>query len=49
MDYAEYGGAPLLGVNGCYIICHGSSNAKAIRSAIGVANEYVKNNVLEHQ
>ncbi|SEJ07753.1 phosphate:acyl-[acyl carrier protein] acyltransferase [Propionispira arboris] len=48
MDYAEYGGAPLLGVNGCYIICHGSSNAKAIRSAIGVANEYVKNNVLEH-
>ena len=48
VDAAEYGGAPLLGVNGCYIICHGSSNAKSIQSAINVANEYVKNNVLEH-
>lgn len=48
IDYAEYGGAPLLGVNGCFIICHGSSNAKAIKSAIGVANEYVSKNVLEH-
>lgn len=48
IDYAEYGGAPLLGVNGCFIICHGSSNAKAIKSAIGVANEYVGKNVLEH-
>ena len=48
IDYAEYGGAPLLGVNGCFIICHGSSNAKAIKSAIGVENEYVSKNVLEH-
>ena len=48
LDAAEYGGAPLLGVDGCYIICHGSSNAKAIQSAIHVAHEYVKNNVLEH-
>ena len=48
VDAAEYGGAPLLGVDGCYIICHGSSNAKAIKSAIDVANECVKNNVLEH-
>lgn len=48
VDPAEYGGAPLLGVNGCYIICHGSSCAKSIQSAIGVANEYVTNNVLEH-
>jgi len=48
VDAAEYGGAPLLGVDGCYIICHGSSNARAIQSAINVANEYVKNNVLEH-
>lgn len=46
MDVDEYGGAPLLGVNGCCIICHGSSNAKAICNAVGVAIEYVKNDVL---
>ncbi|MBQ7477664.1 MAG: phosphate acyltransferase PlsX [Selenomonadaceae bacterium] len=48
LDVTEYGGAPLLGVNGCCIISHGSSNAKSICSAIGVANEYVKSNVLGH-
>ncbi len=32
VDYAEYGGAPLLGVNGCVIISHGKSNAKAIKN-----------------
>lgn len=48
VDATEYGGAPLLGVNGCFIICHGSSNAKAIKSAIGVAKEYVNRKVLEH-
>ena len=47
-DATEYGGAPLLGVNGCCIICHGSSNAKSICSAAGVANEFIRNNVLEH-
>lgn len=36
-DYDEYGGAPLLGVNGLCIICHGRSNAKAIRNAILIA------------
>ena len=36
-DYAESGGAPLLGVNGIVIICHGTSNAKAIANAITVA------------
>ena len=46
LDPNEYGGAPLLGVNGCVIISHGSSDAKAICSAIGVANDYVKGNVL---
>lgn len=39
MDYAEYGGAPLLGVDGISIICHGSSKAKAIANAIRVAGE----------
>jgi len=48
VDASEYGGAPLLGVNGCYIICHGSSSAKAIKSAIGVAKGYVNTKVLEH-
>ena len=48
LDADEYGGAPVLGVNGCCIICHGSSNAKSICSAVGVANGYVKNNVLAH-
>ena len=37
LDYAETGGAPLLGVNGMVVIAHGRSNAKAIRNAIGVA------------
>jgi len=37
VDYAEYGGAPLLGVNGISIICHGRSSAKAIKNAIRVA------------
>lgn len=39
MDYSEYGGAPLLGVDGISIICHGSSKSKAIRNAIRVAYE----------
>ncbi|MBF0336495.1 MAG: phosphate acyltransferase PlsX [Nitrospirae bacterium] len=41
-DYAEYGGAPLLGINGTCIICHGRSSAKAIRNAIKVTNQLVK-------
>lgn len=46
-DYTEYGGAPLLGVNGNCIICHGSSNAKAIRNAIRAAEGTVINRVNE--
>lgn len=41
-DYSEHGGAPLLGVNGVCIICHGSSEARAIRNAVRVAWRYVK-------
>jgi len=40
MDYSEYGGAPLMGVKGVTIICHGRSNANAIKNAIRVAAEY---------
>ncbi|BAF59927.1 MAG: phosphate acyltransferase PlsX [Pelotomaculum sp.] len=47
LDYAEYGGAPLLGVNGISIICHGSSTAKAVKNAIRVARESVENRLLE--
>ncbi len=45
VDYAEYGGAPLLGINGTGIICHGTSNATAIRNAIEVASDMVRNKV----
>jgi len=44
-DYAEYGGAPLLGVNGCVIISHGKSNSKAIKNAIFQAIKYIENDV----
>jgi len=45
LDYAEYGGAPLLGVNGVVIIGHGRSNKKAIMNAIRVAKEEVEHNI----
>jgi len=48
VDYAEYGGAPLLGVNGTGIICHGRSNAKAIKNAIKVAAEMIRSRVNGH-
>ncbi|MBC5996040.1 phosphate acyltransferase PlsX [Romboutsia ilealis] len=47
MDYAEYGGAPLLGVNGGVIKAHGSSNSKAIKNAINQGIKFAKGNVLE--
>ncbi|MCL6636253.1 MAG: phosphate acyltransferase PlsX [Peptococcaceae bacterium] len=47
LDYAEYGGAPLLGVNGVSIICHGSSTAKAVKNAVRVAMESVENRLVE--
>jgi glycerol-3-phosphate acyltransferase PlsX len=39
LDYREYGGAPLLGINGVCVIAHGRSNARAIRNAVRVASE----------
>ena len=47
LDVSEYGGAPLLGVNGYCIISHGSSDAKSICSAIGIAKDYVDSDILE--
>ncbi len=39
LDYAEYGGAPLLGIKGGLLICHGASKAKAIKNAIHMAED----------
>ena len=48
MDYSERGGALLLGVDGRCIICHGSSTPKAIKNAIRVAADFVKQDVNKH-
>ena len=47
LDYAEYGGAPLLGVKGVCTICHGRSNANAFKNAIRVAAEFAQGRVNE--
>ena len=47
LDYAEYGGALLVGIKGVGIICHGSSSPKAIKNAIKTATEFVNNRVQE--
>jgi glycerol-3-phosphate acyltransferase PlsX len=46
-DYDEFGGAPLLGINGTCIISHGRSTAKAIRNAIRVASDFAEKRVYE--
>jgi glycerol-3-phosphate acyltransferase PlsX len=48
LDYAEYGGAPLLGLGGVAIIAHGGSSPKAIKNAIRVAKEAVSHDVNRH-
>ncbi|HEV2150687.1 MAG TPA: phosphate acyltransferase PlsX [Longimicrobiaceae bacterium] len=48
LDYTEYGGAPLLGVNGVTIICHGGSPPRAIRNAIRVAAQAVDREMVSH-
>lgn len=47
-DYSEYGGAPLMGVNGPVIIAHGRSNAYAIKNAVRAASEFVATDVISH-
>lgn len=47
LDYSEYGGAPLLGVDGVTIICHGGSSPKAIRNAVAVAARAVRSNMVQ--
>jgi len=48
LDYAEYGGAPLLGLNGVCIKAHGKSSALAIKNAVRVATQAVENDVVGH-
>jgi glycerol-3-phosphate acyltransferase PlsX len=47
LDYSEYGGAPLLGVNGACFIGHGRSNAKAVRNAVRAADAFVRYGIPE--
>lgn len=47
-DYAEYGGAPLLGVNGTVVIGHGKSSARAVASGIRVARHMIDTRLTEH-
>ena len=44
-DWQEYGGAPLLGVGGYCMICHGRSDSRAIKNAIRVGKQLVKSGV----
>jgi len=48
LDYSEYGGAPLLGVKGVVIICHGSSSSNAIKNALRVAVQMVETGLSDH-
>jgi glycerol-3-phosphate acyltransferase PlsX len=48
LDYTEYGGAPLLGVKGVVIICHGGSPPKALANAIRLAAQSVEQNIVSH-
>src|SRR5262245_60910167 len=48
VDASEYGGAPLLGINGTCIIGHGSSTPKAVKNAIHMAQRFVEERVSEH-
>lgn len=48
LDYTEYGGAPLLGVNGLSVICHGGSPARAVTNAIRVALEASRSHMVKH-
>jgi phosphate acyltransferase len=48
LDYSEHGGAPLLGVRGVSIICHGKSNPRALKNAIKLAVRAVESRMSEH-
>jgi glycerol-3-phosphate acyltransferase PlsX len=45
VDYAEYGGAPILGIKGVGIVCHGGSSVKAIKNAVRMAHDFAKEKI----
>jgi glycerol-3-phosphate acyltransferase PlsX len=47
VDYAEYGGAPVLGLKSIALVCHGSSNARAISSAVRMGVQFVESGTTE--
>jgi len=47
MDYAEYGGAPLVGLNGLCVVGHGRSSAKAVRNGVAMAARIAQDGLLE--
>ncbi|OQX63961.1 MAG: phosphate--acyl-ACP acyltransferase [Desulfococcus sp. 4484_242] len=47
LNYEEYGGAPLLGINGIGIVCHGQSSSNAIRNAVRLAVDFVNSRLIE--
>jgi glycerol-3-phosphate acyltransferase PlsX len=49
LDYTQYGGAPLLGVDGISIVCHGSSRREAVYHGIGAAADCVEKGILDLQ
>lgn len=46
LDYAEYGGAPLLGVDGVAVVCHGASSSRAVRNAVGVGARAARSGIV---
>ncbi len=48
VDYAEYGGVPLLGVNGVVVVSHGASNARAIMNAVRVTEQALRSRMNDH-
>ncbi|MDY7001406.1 MAG: phosphate--acyl-ACP acyltransferase, partial [Thermodesulfobacteriota bacterium] len=48
VDYAEYGGAPLLGLQNIVIVCHGSSSKKALANAVKMAARFAESKANEH-
>jgi glycerol-3-phosphate acyltransferase PlsX len=48
LDYSEYGGAPVLGVRGIVIKCHGRSKARAIANALKATASFIKNRLTDH-
>lgn len=49
LDYSKVGGAPLLGINGVSVVCHGSSKREAIFNGIGIAEQCVNENLVQNQ